>query len=395
MRRWINGNVTISLVNHGTVVVASRSSDAEQAVQVVAQSLSHAHLGGVIFFCSAEYDLDRLSAALIRAFPTVPVSGCTTAGEITPEGYDRGSIVAIGFDQRVFAIETSLVDDLDRFALSDAQPLVDDLVERCRRQALAPVNGHSFALTLLDGLSSREEQVLATLDAALGHIPSFGGSAGDDNHLAYTHVYANGRFHSRAAVVVMINTCLPFEVFSTHHLLPLSHKLVVTEADRERRRVVELNGLPAASVYADLVGVSPYQLGPQIFARHPLAVHLGGQHYVRSIQRVNDDGSLNFYCAVENGIVLTAMQPAPLLEDLNRMLDGVTARLGPSTLMIGCDCFLRRMELEAVQHVEQASALLRRSRVVGFNTYGEQHHGMHVNQTFTGVALGTLPVFGE
>lgn len=116
---------------------------------------------------------------------------------------------------------------------------------------------------------------------------------------------------------------------------------------------------------------------------------------MRSIQRVNEDGSLNFYCAVENGIVLTAMQPAPLLEDLNRMLEGVTARVGEPSLMIGCDCFLRRMELEAVGHLDQASALLRRSRVVGFNTYGEQHHGMHVNQTFTGVALGTLPALGE
>ncbi|SNY98810.1 nitric oxide-sensing protein NosP [Halomonas sp. hl-4] len=381
--------------NHGTVVVASRSANAKQAVQALAEGLSHDHLGGIIFFCSAEYDLEGLAAALVSAFPTVPVSGCTTAGEITPQGYDRGSIVAIGFDRRVFALETALVDDLDRFALSDAQPLVDGLIERCRRQALAPVNEHSFALTLLDGLSSREEQVLATLDAALGRIPSFGGSAGDDNHLAHTHVYARGRFHSRAAVVVMINTCLPFEVFSTHHLMPLSHKLVVTEADRERRRVVELNGLPAARVYADLVGVEPYTLGPSVFARHPLAVQLGGQHYVRSIQRANADGSLSFYCAVENGIVLTAMQPAPLLDDLNNMLQGVTARLGQPSLMIGCDCFLRRMELEAVQHVEQASTLLRQSRVVGFNTYGEQHHGMHVNQTFTGVALGTLPTLGK
>ena len=31
---------------------------------------------------------------------------------------------------------------------------------------------------------------------------------------------------------------------------------------------------------------------------------------------------------------------------------------------------------------------LRRQRVIGFNTYGEQYNGMHVNQTFTGVAIG-------
>ncbi|MFI8751629.1 nitric oxide-sensing protein NosP [Vreelandella lionensis] len=383
--------MSISLTNSGLITAASRASDPYIAANELAASLYHEYAGFVLFFCSAEYPLAALAQALSSAFGELPISGCTTAGELTPDGYDRGSVVAICFDQRFFAIETALIDDLEYFDLPTAQPLVDKLLERCRRQAVAPVNEHSFALTLLDGLSSREEQVLATLDAALGRIPSFGGSAGDDNHLTHTHVYANGRFHTRAAVVVMMNTRLPFEVFSTHHLEPLEHKLVVTAADRERRRVLELNGVPAAELYAALVGCSVEALAPPIFAQHPLAVHLGGQHYIRSIQRVNDDGSLSFYCAVENGIVLTAMQPTPLLTDLAHMLQRVEARLGEPAAIIGCDCFLRRMALESLGQLGQASTLLRQARVVGFNTYGEQHHGMHVNQTFTGVAFGALP----
>ncbi|KIN14091.1 nitric oxide-sensing protein NosP [Halomonas sp. KHS3] len=383
--------MTTYQVEQGILTAASQQANACQAAAELADALQHEHLGFVLFFCSAEYDLAALADALKSSFPTTPLSGCTTAGEITPGGYDRGSIVAIGFDRRLFAIETALIDDLEHFELANAQPLVDTLLEQCRQQTIAPINEHSFALTLLDGLSSREEQVLATLDAALGRIPSFGGSAGDDNHLSHTHVYTAGRFYTRAAVVVMINTRLPFEVFSTHHLIPLAHKLVVTEADREQRRVIELNGLPAAQVYAELVGSAPAQLNAGIFARHPLAVRIGGQHYVRSIQRVNSDSSLSFYCAVENGIVLTAMQPTPLLDNLSVMLAGVGARLGAPSMIIGCDCFLRRMELEALQQLDQASQLLRQAGVVGFNTYGEQHHGMHVNQTFTGVAFGSLP----
>ncbi|WP_050801074.1 nitric oxide-sensing protein NosP [Halomonas sp. TD01] len=395
MQRWRNGAVTIAPKNSGIQTAASNQLNPFQAARELAQQLGHEHLGFVLFFCSAEYPLEELAAALGGAFDMVPMSGCTTAGEITPQGYDRGSVVAIGFDRRVFAIETALVDDLEHFDLSRAQPLVDTLLERCRQQAVAPVNEHSFALTLLDGLSSREEQVLATLDAALGRIPSFGGSAGDDNHLAHTHVYANGQFHTRAAVVVMINTRLPFEVFSTHHLEPLAHKLVVTDADREQRRVLELNGLPAAEVYAALVDCPVDALSPSIFAQHPLAVYIGGQHYIRSIQRVNEDASLTFYCAVETGIVLTAMRPTPLLLDLEVMLQRVQQRLGATApAIIGCDCFLRRMALESLQQLGQASALLRQARVVGFNTYGEQHHGMHVNQTFTGVAFGALPTSG-
>ena len=38
------------------------------------------------------------------------------------------------------------------------------------------------------------------------------------------------------------------------------------------------------------------------------------------------------------------------------------------------------------------SELLAANRVVGFSTYGEQFNAMHVNQTFTGVAIGLLSI---
>ncbi|MDT8879619.1 nitric oxide-sensing protein NosP [Halomonas saccharevitans] len=373
----------------------SQRGDPRAAARELADALCHPELGFVLFFCSAEYPLAALSEALNAAFAGVPVAGCTTAGEIAPEGYGRGCIVAIGLDRRHFAVSCALVDDLGGFDLMRAQRLVDGLLDDCRDRALAPLAEHSFALTLLDGLSSCEEQVLATLDAALGRIPSFGGSAGDDNRLAHTHVHAEGRFHGQAAVVVLINTRLPFEVFTTHHLRPRGEKLVVTRADRERRRVLELNALPAAEEYARLVGLPVAALGAAVFARHPLAVRLGEAYFVRAIQRVNDDGSLSFYCAVENGIVLTAMRPAPLLEDLEAVFDGLTERLGDPALIIACDCFLRRLELETLERVDAASRLMARSRVIGFNSYGEQHHGMHINQTFTGVAIGSRPAAGD
>lgn len=363
----------------------------ELALQLDEQLGDRGRLGGVLFFCSADYPLAELGQALAATFGAVTVSGCTTAGEITPQGYARGSIVAIGFACGDFALAQVLIEDLCGFDLPRAQSLTDDLLAHCRAQAVAPVTGHSFALTLLDGLSSSEEQVLATLDAALGSIPGFGGSAGDDNRLAHTYVYADGRFHDQAAVVVLINTHLPFEVISTHHLAPLADKLVVTAVDRDTRRVLELNAAPAAEEYARLAGVTSDALEEAVFARCPLAVRIGEAHYVRSIQRVNADASLTFYCAVETGIVLTAMQATPILAQLEHQLAEIEARLGAPLITIGCDCFLRRMEIDALGISDEASQLLRRHRVIGFNTYGEQHHGMHINQTFTGVVIGQPP----
>ncbi len=366
----------------------SSHRDVEQAAAELAAQLSHPDLGFVLFFCSAEYDLVALSTALESAFPHVRLAGCTTAGELTPRGYDQGTITALGFDRNLFAVEVGLVEELETFTLPRAQKLVDNLIGRCRDSHVAPIKGRTFALTLLDGLSSQEEQVLVTLDSALGSIPHFGGSAGDDIHLTGTHVYVDGAFRTSAAVVVMVNTPLEFEVFTTHHMQSLDEKLVVTDADPTTRTVYELNAEPAAVEYARLLGIKVEDLDFGTFAMNPLAVRIGQEYFVRSIQKVNPDLSLTFYCAVENGIVLTAMRPDAMLANLGKRLDHIESTLGEPLITIGCDCFLRRLEAELTGQADETSKLLVRHNVVGFNTYGEQFDGMHINQTFTGVVIG-------
>lgn len=361
--------------------------DPDAAAQDLARQLLHPHLGCVLFFCSAEYPLERLATALEQHFGGVMLLGCTTAGEISAQGYGRGCISALGLDLRTFAVDCTLIQALDSFSLVEAQQAVERMLGYCRQVNLAPIKEHTFALTMLDGLSSREELVLNTLSAALGSIPHFGGSAGDDNHLSHTHVYYQGRFLTGAAVVVMINTWLDFEVFTTHHLKPTDSKLVVTAADSVSRTVLELNAEPAAEEYARLVGVSLDALRAEHFALNALAVRIRDQFYVRSIQRVNADRSLTFYCAVDTGIVLTAMTPGELLPNLRLQFEQLRQRLGEPVLILGCDCFLRRMEAELRGEDQRMSDFLAANRVIGFNTYGEQFNGMHINQTFTGVAF--------
>lgn len=369
-------------------VASSDARDPMLAATYLASQLSHENLGCVLFFCSAEYDLERLGMALEQVFSGIRVSGCTSAGEITPEGYGRGCITAIGFDCRYFSIDYALISELNSFTLQDAQSVIDGLLTTCRDARLAPIKGNTFAITLLDGLSSREELVLAALNAALGAIPQFGGSAGDDERLANTHVFFNGRFHTGAATVMLVNTPLDFRVFSTHHMEARSEKLVVTDADAKSRTVYELNAEPAAEAYARAVGVRVEDLDRKVFALRPMGVRIGGHYFVRSVQRVNADKSLTFYCAVETGIVMTAMEPGSLLDSVRTQIEASERVVGPPLVTIGCDCFLRRLEAELTGVADEVSGFLRHHKVIGFNTYGEQFDGMHINQTFTGVVIG-------
>lgn len=366
----------------------SSSVDAASAAQALRAQLPDNVIDTVIFFCSAEYDLEQLGLSLKHAFSGIQLLGCTTAGEISAQGYGQGCITAIGFNKALFSVAAVSIDQLSGFSLTDAQAKVDQLIRHSSAADVAPIKGHSFALTLLDGLSIEEENVLATLSAALGSIPSFGGSAGDDIHLARTHVFYDGAFHNDAAVVMLFNTGFQFQVFSTHHMQPLSEKLVVTAADVDKRRVLELNAEPAAVEYSRLIGVPVAALTPEVFALNPLAVRIGDDYFIRSIQQVNDDNSLTFYCAVETGIVMTQMQPGDMAANMRECLSSIDQAIGKPQLIIGCDCFLRRLECQLQGSAAEISQLLRENRVIGFNTYGEQLEGRHINQTFTGVAIG-------
>ena len=77
----------------------SESRDAETVAQDLARQLIHPYLGFVLFFCSAEYDLPALGNALHQYFGGVRMVGCTSAGEITPQGYGRSCVTAVGFDR--------------------------------------------------------------------------------------------------------------------------------------------------------------------------------------------------------------------------------------------------------------------------------------------------------
>ena len=225
----------------------------------------------------------------------------------------------------------------------------------------------------------------------LGKIPLFGGSAGDDLRFAKTGVYSDGRFHSDSAALILINTSLPFRIFKTQHFVSTDERLVVTEADTTRRIVKEINGLPAAEEYARLVGVDVQKLNPMRFAASPVVVMIDGTDYVRSIQKANADGSLTFFCAIEEGLVLRVAHGVDLVNNLEQTFDKIRAEIGPPRLVFGCDCILRNLEISQNGLKDRVGEIFRHNNTIGFSSYGEQFHGVHINQTLTGVAIGSAP----
>lgn len=369
-------------------VAATREDDPELAVQALFRELDVPSLSGMLLFCSSRYPLGELAASIATRSDGLTIVGCTSSGELTPDGIDEGTLTAIGFPATDFRLAATCFTNLDHFDAGHAQQLVRAMVAQANEETRAFGRVNHAAIFLVDGLSHREEMLTLTLQDALGEVPLIGGSSGDGLDFRETFVFFEGQFRRDAAVLAILSTARPMIVFRAQHYGPGQARMVITAADTGTRIVHEINAEPAAAEYARLIGTVAARLSPADFATHPPMVRAGGEYYVRSIQSANADGSLTFYCAIDEGIVLTLGEANDIIGGLNTLFDRLDQDVGGIDRVLGFDCVLNSVEVEQRQLHHAVSSLFARRGVIGFNTYGEQFKALHVNQTFTGLAIG-------
>jgi hypothetical protein len=186
---------------------ASFAKDEERAVQELFDQIDQPGMEAVIFFCSSNYALDKLGSALKARF-SCHLIGCTTAGEITSNGYHEGSLtgVSLGTDTRANALRlhSRLISPLSEFSNAEAEAIAGSIKEDLGFSSAFDKN-KMFGLLLIDGMSMLEEPTIALLHRQLQGVSIIGGSAGDDLKFQNTQVYTNGRFISDAAMFTLIN----------------------------------------------------------------------------------------------------------------------------------------------------------------------------------------------
>lgn len=339
----------------------------------------------IIVHYSIAFNTDILFNYLTKSFPKAKIIGCSSAGEFNKNGYQTQSAVLIAMLKSDFVSSVRLINDLDTLDFDKAYNITADLRQELITNAPFDIK-QQMAISFLDGLTMNEEQFLYTFSPVFGNTPHFGGSAGDDLQLENTFVVYNGKVFSNAAVIALIATKRSFTVFSDDHIQVPVSRLVVTEADPTTRTVYELNGEPAAQYYAKLFSKKLHELTPEVFSKFPLAVLMGDKYYIRSIQKVDiESNSITFYCAVDLGMILTAVQLGDCAQSLNSTLNELRDTYGEPELVYGCDCFLRRLDIIQNQREEEIRATQQEFNIVGFNAYGEHINSIHMNQTFTGV----------
>jgi hypothetical protein len=343
----------------------------------------------LLAFASTAQDPDEVASALASRFPGTPTLGCTTAGEHLGGHHYNGNLVVMGLSSRGIRWATAVAPDLESFREEQARDITDRLLAALHiaRDDVDPQR--QFCLTFMDGLSHKEEVVSALMADALEGLPLLGGSAGDDLKFERTHVFHGGRALRGAAVFALADSQVAFEFVKHQHYTTTPKSLVITRADVARRRVYEMDGYPAIEAYAAALGIAVSEVTSEVTFMNPLTFVCNSEIYVRSIQRVEQDGSIVFYCGIEEGMVLSVGGHEEMTPALGRDIEALRQRIAGADVFLACNCILRALEATKLQQHEALGDILRGfgGNVIGFDTYGEQLNGLHINQTLVGVAI--------
>jgi len=344
------------------------------------------------------------------------IFGGSTAGEISPEGFKKDSIVCLSiiapstiFKAKVVHEFSENLKEMGKTAVKRAfegLKIVFDLYDLYFRDmgTLKAIQSLPFhMLVMMSGLGGEEDILSGVAESSLNKIQAAGGSAGDDLKLEKTWVFSTEGVScggiSLAAIYSLLKTGVGIKNGFKITEDPSKHG-VVTENGDSFRIVKAINNRPAAEVYYEWIGLHKDFSSTKDFAINPVGVIEPSSKIlkVRSPAKVLEDGSLMFYCDVPvgTGVSLLKVDRNSHVNALREALKEAYKRAGfPKDIggIIIFNCILRTLLSEIFKTEQEEINIIKEiigpdTPFIGFSTYGETGNSdliplWHHNQTVT------------
>jgi len=367
----------------------------------------------VTAYVSPHVDIDLVARALASRFPGIPMTICSTAGELyadagrlycaTGSRWDR--VVVQCFDSSVIAraevVSVPLgCEDLRRGSVDTG---LKERVERIGK-AIAGLKVNmeidfrdTLACILFDGLSASESFFMEALYDS-GRFPCLfvGGSAGGTFDFRNTWLHDGRKKLENHALIAFLKTApgVRFGVLKSQNFEPAGSSFHVLSASVEQRfvsQVIDGQGRICSLVEAlcENLKCSSSNLEARL-ADYSFAITVGKELFVRSISQLNvDAGRVHFYCDIAPGEELHLVRRTGLVgntdKDFRRFMQG---KPGDPVAGILNDCILRRLCNE--RELADMGRVMACGAVAGFSTFGEIL-GLNLNQTLTAVFFFRVP----
>jgi hypothetical protein len=239
-------------VGHSMAVDAAKAG-AEAAAAAVA-----GRLPTVVFVsCSVQYDLPVLldairvqAAAEAQPGDHVTIVGCSSSGQITPDGPSTESVAVTAWGGDGFAVSTRV----GRGASGRLREVGVE-VAACMAEVDRP---HTALMLICDGLTGQQHEVVRGAYSLVGAaVPMVGGCAGDDLKYLKTYQFygdADGvEVLSDTVIGMAIGSDAPLGIGIAHGWERSGPAMVVTSSSDGC--IYELDGEPALDVYLRRLGI--------------------------------------------------------------------------------------------------------------------------------------------
>lgn len=330
----------------------------------------------VQFFATSTIDSHIISKRIHEMFNNVPTFGCTTAGEIISGQMLDNSVVLMAFGPEI--VEDCAIEVMEN--ITDNKPHVENAFNNFKqyfKQDMAYLDPQKYVgIVLIDGMCALEEKINERI-GDLTNVTFVGGSAGDDAKFKQTHVFANGKAYTNAAVLAIVKSNTQFGFIKTQSFKSTDKKIVITKVVNDRT-ASEINNNAAVKEYARLTGTSEYN-ADKMFMKHPLGLAFENDFFVHSPRNISSKG-LTFYSSIIEGMQYEILEAQNIVKETRKIIDKKLEEMGTVSALVCYNCILRKYELKNENQIEAYAQIFLNTPTIGFNTYGESYIG-HINQT--------------
>ncbi|MDR3555426.1 MAG: FIST N-terminal domain-containing protein [Syntrophobacteraceae bacterium] len=379
-------------VGYGVAAGTDSFAAGLDAARQAAAGIREHSISLALVFASVRYDLEEMLRGIQCVIPGAPILGTTTAGEIC-NGARSGTVVVVLLASPYMRVAAGIGEKV-------SSSWEEAVLQAVRGPDLAPYFGadttgvhkmmtlegrQAFGLLFSPGNTrysdSRSFEILEKLkQLSENRLPIFGGSSADDWRMESNFVLHGGRACKDSLLVAVIETSLQFGMAFHHGFAPGSEQVVITRA--QGHEVKELNGRPAAEVFAQLLGESTKALeGKHLTFTTGRPVGIPdpfGQYSICVASFLTPDGGIRFSQPIARGTALTLMQSEPhnLIaagqEAFRKALVRGNVERPAASIVFSCAVQQKLLGERIGEEIESIMGIAPDVPLAGFYSFGEQ-----------------------
>ncbi|WP_373045070.1 FIST signal transduction protein [Vulgatibacter sp.] len=371
--------------------------DPVRAAEALVSQLGGATPKLVNLFHSRDRDAGALNRALRERLPkSCRLVGATTAGEIDRDGIHEGTAV-IGALSGDFEVGLGLGAGLSVDAVGAGNRAIERAAAELGTRPADLDPRKYVAMVIDDGFRYRKEELLLGVLERNQALIVVGGGAADhegDPEKQSALLHLDGEVVTDAVITTLVRTDAPWAALRSHWYEPTGQMIRVTKTDATCKRVLEIDGKPAAARYAELLDVPVEELefgSPTGFGVRPTAMKVGREYFMRAPWKPLPDGSILFANLMHEDTELELMRLGDMVGLTRRFFEQeLPARVPNPQAAIHFHCSGRMWMAGAMGQVGALSEAFRAAPPsAGFNCHFELYSGFHINTTLTMLAFGS------